>query len=521
METKEKKSVMFIKPALEIDGVFDPIRTTNYLGVWYMASLLKEKGHKVRCLDEVIRDGGLEKRRLFERKIVGVKVVEESLEISYKEFQEQKMKDFYNLSPKEFTQKYSAFRIEAEINRTIVRTGNSIEETLEEVDKTKPDLVGIPLIATANYSQSVKLGKAIKEKFPQIKIIYGGQHFLDEHEEFIQKNPWVDQIVLGDAITVIEDIIEGRKKEKIINGGFQTMDKFPLLDPSIIEENNYPLDPTYAYTSSGRKTIDYMFSRGCFRRCDFCVAGSQKGNHLTQTEYDKIDKQLKIFWDYGIREIIVQDDAFIPAQKEQAISHLKKILGMMKKYGFYWQNNGGIDFELLNDEVTDLFIKYNQEGEGKITALYVPFNPRGTVAQKSKSVAGVMTTKHHDHLKNLKRLREEAGIYVFFSEIIGTPEQTTKILEKDIELHKNLVRDGYLDAALTLIATSLPATKWYGEHRQDIINEKDYAGYSLFTAHSRTKNIPNPIIIEEFMVRRTKELREVQITPVWGSAFPD
>jgi radical SAM superfamily enzyme YgiQ (UPF0313 family) len=145
------------------------------------------------------------------------------------------------------------------------------------------------------------------------------------------------------------------------------MDKCPLLDPSIIAENNYPLEPTYAFSSSGRRTADYMFSKGCFRHCDFCMAGCQVGNHVTCIDYDQVEKQLQVFKQYGISEIIVQDDAFIFKAK----SHLVRILGLMKKHGFYWQNNGGIDFELLDDFVTEKFIQYNREGKGKITALYV------------------------------------------------------------------------------------------------------------------------------------------------------
>ncbi|MFA5109728.1 MAG: hypothetical protein WC458_04285, partial [Patescibacteria group bacterium] len=74
-------------------------------------------------------------------------------------------------------------------------------------------------------------------------------------------------------------------------------------------------------------------------------------------------------------------------------------------------------------------------------------------------------------------------------------------------------------AALTLSATLLPGTKWNEENQSMIINKKDYAGYSLFTTHHRTKNIPDPKIIEEFMVKRAKELNKVQKTYIWGTAF--
>jgi len=196
---------------------------------------------------------------------------------------------------------------------------------------------------------------------------------------------------------------------------------------------------------------------------------------------------------------------------------MKKVLGLMKKYGFFWQNNGGLDFQLLSKGVTGLFIAYNKEDEGQITALYIPFNPREW--NKIDSATKIMIARYHDNCENLKRLREEAGIYVFTSEIIGTPEQTIQIMESDIEFHKELIKHGYLDAALTLSATLLPGTKRNKENKSMIINEKDYAGYSLFMTHHKTKNITDPKIIEEFMIRRAKELNKVQKTYIWGTAF--
>ncbi|MDP3836690.1 MAG: cobalamin-dependent protein [bacterium] len=509
-----KKSIVFVKPALETDAVFDPIRTASYLGIWYLASLLILRGYRVRYLDEAVRNNGLSKRTLFKRTIIGGVVSDEPMSLSYDEFEKQKLADFNLLSPKEFISRYSAFRQHGKIERIIVRTGNSIRETLSEIEISKPDYVGIPLIASSNYPQATELGRAIKKSFPRVKIMYGGQHLSTDYEDFVTENPWVDHVVIGDAMEVIEDILEGRKTEQIIYGGSNSMKNFPLLDPKIIQENDYPNEPTYAYTSSGRKTADFMFSKGCFRNCEFCVAGSQN-KRITELDEIMIDRQLALFRSHGIQELIIQDDAFI----HSGIDHMNKILSSMKKYGLYWQNNGGLDFQLLTKEITDLFIAYNKEGEGRITALYIPFNPREW--NKHDSAAKTMIAKYHDNCENLKRLREEGGIYIFTSEIIGTPDQTIETMENDIEFHKELIRHNYLDAALTLSATLLPGTIWNKNNPDMIINKKDYAGYSLFTTHHRTKNIADPKIIEEYMVKRTKELNVIQKTFRWGTAFPN
>jgi len=511
------KNIVFVKPALETDAVWDPIRTCSYLGMWYLASQLKSKGHNVTYLDEVVRNQGLSKQVLFRREVEGDVITETPINQTFEEFSAQKMHDYMVLSPKDFAEKYSAFQHNGKVSRTMIRTGNSLEDTLSKIEELNPDVVGIPLIASANYLPTTRLAKAIKTKFPQVKIMFGGQHISADPHSFIRDNPYVDQVVTGDAISVIDDVVEGREKSKIVNGGFRTMDQFPILDISIIENTGYPQEPTYTYPTSGRKSVDFMFSKGCFRKCDFCVAGSQKGNHITANDYERLDQQLLELKRHGVEELVIQDDAFLHDPKHRK-EYLPKILGLMKKHGLHWQNNGGIEFEGIDDFVTEQLIKYNQEGEGRVTALYVPFNPRSW--NKEQSAAKSMSSRYHQNAENLRRLRKEGGIYVFTSSIIGTPEQTEEAFNEELQTDRELIQNGYLDSALCLSATMLPGTRWYESNGHNIVNKKDYAGYSLFATHHRTDHL-EPKDIERLMATWTKSLDEVQKTYHWGTGFPN
>jgi len=513
---REKKKVMFIKPHLETDAVWDPIRTCPYIGIWYMASKLKERGHDVKYVDEVTRDNGLEKRTLFQRDLVDGETVDTPIETSYEEFQKKKMADYRNMDPETFVNKYSAFRNEGKISRTMVRTGNDLEDTLRKIEEEKPDVVGIPLIATANYLPATRLGRAIKEKFPGTKVIFGGQHISADPEGFLQDNEYVDQIVSGDAISAITDIVEDRNTERIVCGGFKKFNEFPLLDPEIIEGNDYPNTPTHSYSSGGRKWVDYMFSKGCFRKCDFCVAGSQEGNHVTPIDYAKVDEQMGLFKKHGIEEIIVQDDAYL-WDKKHVREHLPKLLSIMKKHGMYWQNNGGMEFEMMDDFVTKEILKYNESGEGRVTSLYVPFNPRAW--NRGTSASDTMTKKYHANLENLKKLKD-AGIFVFTSAILGTPEQTIETVNEDIESNRKLIEDGYINSNLPLSATMLPATKWYESNGYNIVSKQDYEGFSLFAPHHNTPHL-SARDVEVSMIRCYQKTDPVQKTYRWGTAFPN
>lgn len=506
--------VVFLRPYLETDATWEMIRTTRYMGLWYLASKLKSNGHSVWYLDEVVRNNGLNKTTLYRTELDGDTYKEDFLDISTQDYKKEKNRFFQSVSTREFVKKYSAFQ-NGKIVRILAKTGNTIEETLDYIGRIEPDYVGISLVTTANLRAAVKTARAIKDHFPNTKIIFGGHHISAIPQEFVNDYPWVDHVVIGDAIDIIEDIVEGKVKDQIVNQGFRAMDRFPLLDMELIEAANYPIDQQYSYPSFGRKSTDFMFSKGCFRSCEFCVAGGQTDNRVVFLNWDLIDEQLRIFKEAGIQELVIQDDAFIFGGKKV----MAKKLSLMKKYGFYWQNSGGIDFELLTDDITDLFIEYNKSGPGRLTGMYIPFNPR--LWNKGSSATGTMVTRYDRHFENLKRLREEGNVYVFTSEIVGEPNQTWNTIVEDIDRHKEMILEGYLDTALTLSATMLPGTKWYEDNGHNIINKKDILGYSLFTTHHKTDNLPDPQLIEELFALRTKELNSIQQTFNWQTPFPN
>ncbi|MDT9196382.1 hypothetical protein, partial [Limnospira sp. PMC 1245.20] len=139
-------------------------------------------------------------------------------------------------------------------------------------------------------------------------------------------------------------------------------------------------------------------------RCEFCVAGNQEGNTTTYWDWDLIDEQLKIFTEYGIQEIIVQDDAFI-YQTEA----LEKKLKLLDKYILHWQISGGFDFETLSPSITEKLINHNQTSKAKLTGIYMPFNPRAW--NKGSSATQTMVSKYVKNFECLKKLRLEGNIY--------------------------------------------------------------------------------------------------------------
>ena len=76
---------------------------------------------------------------------------------------------------------------------------------------------------TSTFNQnvaSVTLAKLIKEKYPDVKIIFGGANFDSEMgEEYFRVFPWIDYAVPGEAETVLPKLMQAVKEDGAIPDG--------------------------------------------------------------------------------------------------------------------------------------------------------------------------------------------------------------------------------------------------------------------------------------------------------------
>lgn len=498
------KKIMLIKPPMHADAVFDPIRTTQPLGLWYIGSYLKEKGYDVTILDTVME--GIENKIML------------NSTVKYEDFQRQKTKDLENLTAEDFVSIYSPHFANGTVNRQVVRVGLSDEEIIKRIRDEKPDYIGLSFFATCNHNPSIELAKLIKLYFPNIKIIAGGSHATDMSETVLRDSEGsIDFCVKGDGQYVLEDIVNGKipqngvaflyNRELVDMGESRRMrmDEFSRLNPSLLEHIVLPMPATHTQNTQGRKYVDVMFSRGCKKRCEYCVAGSKKYG-FDPLILNKVDNQLKILKEASYEELVLQDDDLLRDKQ-----HFFRVLNLIKKHGFKWQDNGGVAIEDLDKEVVDKILE-----NGMCHSLYVPFNPR---SYKINQAASFATSHYQGNVEQLKKLRD-SGIYVYTSGIFGTDVQTQKDVDSEISTYKDLIKNGYIDQALVFAVSHLPATRNGELFRQDIVNPNDYLGYSIFVPHAKTKTM-GIRDVEVAVVKANKEYNSVQKqTGAWGKWIP-
>jgi radical SAM superfamily enzyme YgiQ (UPF0313 family) len=155
------------------------------------------------------------------------------------------------------------------------------------VEKAKPIFLGFSII-DGNVDASLAIAKLIKEKYPDIKILFGGNGVevlnfgrLPNANYKVDDYWFIDGISRGDGEKTFVEILKSDWSEdslREIKGlvwkkdgiwiqnpmrGNISMNDLPVPDYSSLEDNYY-------YKSVYQDTVPLVMSRGCPFRCSFC-----------------------------------------------------------------------------------------------------------------------------------------------------------------------------------------------------------------------------------------------------------
>lgn len=155
---------------------------------------------------------------------------------------------------------------------------------------------------TVSASRAKLLATQFKRIYPGSRIIIGGIHASLLPDEFVDV---ADHIVIGEAESIIVDVIEGNIKEQIIHGTrAEDLDRLPLV--------NYSLLQGYEKLS----IIPIMTSRGCPFDCNFCAVTKIFGRKFRMQSVERILAEIKSAFTYfKTRYFFFYDDNFTANRK--------------------------------------------------------------------------------------------------------------------------------------------------------------------------------------------------------------
>lgn len=153
------------------------------------------------------------------------------------------------------------------------------DDMIEQIEKLKPDVLGISTIFTTLLISGKKIAREIKKKFPGTVTIFGGNHATFIAEQLVSE-PFVDIVVRGEGELTFKELIEridSKRSIEDVKGIVYQRDGKVIRTPSrppIREIDTIPF-PDWKLAQNGMpKEIPMCSSRGCPHDCIYCSTTS-------------------------------------------------------------------------------------------------------------------------------------------------------------------------------------------------------------------------------------------------------
>ena len=318
-----------------------------------------------------------------------------------------------------------------------IRYGLSDEKILREIDDYSPDIIGISNMWTAYSGDPHRIAKSIKEKYPSLKIIFGGSH-PSEFPELVLKDQNVDLVVAGEGEITFSKILRNLEKKQPIDeihgiayrteGG--VIKTPPRQRMEEIDELPYParhLLPMELYLEETKRSGFIMrkpsmamtSSRGCPQKCVFCTVRAVWGRDWAgRSPSNVVDEIVHVTDTYGAKEI-----AFLDDDLGRDIPRLGAICDeiIRRKVDIKWTTPNGVAHWLLNEGLLD---KMKESGCYRVT-FGIESGCKETRKFIKKKVPLEQATRMVQHANKI-------GLWTICTFIIGFPYETKEHMRESI-----------------------------------------------------------------------------------------
>lgn len=331
--------------------------------------------------------------------------------------------------------------------------------------------------ATQTINQAYRLSAAIKEHYPETKIIFGGAHATVLPQNVLN-NKHIDYVIIGEGEVTSLEILQNKLPESINGLAYFKNNEVIINSPRERIKNIDDL-PTAAYdlvpikqckpligTYKKLPATIMVTARGCPGRCTFC--SRVLGNKLCEMSPKRIIKEIRVLYEqYNFKQFIFYDDTFI--SNKQRISEFCDLL-INSGMKISWTCSSRVD-----RVYPDLLQKMKSAGCHQI--MY------GVESFDNEVLKNINKKITRDDIIYAIKETKKAGIEVRVAIMIGNKGDTEDILKENITELKKLNPD-LLQATIT---TPLPGSQlFYQSMKEDKIltyNWDKYEGSDQITEH--------------------------------------
>lgn len=308
---------------------------------------------------------------------------------------------------------------------------NSDERIDQAIRIFEPDVVGF-YVMTWTFQQADNIARRIKRINPNIKTVIGGPNVSSFPRLSLQYGEF-DFAVMGEGgITTVEllgALEKGGKLEKIKGLIFEKDGQVIMNEPRPWIENLdnvpfpawdlLPIGRYYDIFARKRRFATMIASRGCPFNCTFCDRKNRMGKKWRVRSPENVVEEMELLnSQYGIKEIMFFDDNFI-LNKNWIYRLCAEI--RRRQLGVIWECRARVDMvdrSLLGEmkNAGCYRIRYGMEsGDDEILKI---LKKEITVSQS----------------RECAKITKEAGIEIFAYFMMGSPQETSRTLEKTLSL---------------------------------------------------------------------------------------
>lgn len=318
-----------------------------------------------------------------------------------------------------------------------------IADVLKHVNKLTLCL-GISSLTGHQIKEGLAVAKAVREKNPFVKIIWGGFHPSILPKETLE-NEYVDAVVIGQGPKSFKEIVEHIEAKKSLKGikgimfkengevidnsrrEFEQLDNFPPIPYNLIDMEK-AIQPCELPKSN--RLINYFSSMGCPYNCRFCAELKFSNKRWVSLSAEKVIEDIaKLVKEYNIDGVEVLDNNFF-VDKERVRKICKGIIA--KKLNVGWGNAEGRVRDMLTFE--DEIWKLMKESGCKSILI-------GAESGSQKILDMINKGLTPEEILRLTKKAKEYDIQINFSFMTGLPPTSMKTAKKEVAEEFNATLD--------------------------------------------------------------------------------
>lgn len=289
-----------------------------------------------------------------------------------------------------------------------------------------------------NWEHHKAYAKAIKEKWPDCVIIFGGPQVTNRpfETQFLKKHPYVDIVSFGageDALLdVFKSIAEATPYKKIYGPSKVDLDDIP--SPYL----NGTFDTLIANNPEITWHALIETNRGCPYQCTFCDWGGVSYNKVSKFNLQRVFDELDYLGSIGVIYLYVADANFgmLYERDEQIVDKIIEVnnqTGSLGLVGLTWAKN-------LKPRALDAAKKLSDRGILRGLSLSVQSTTSHVLENIKRKNMGI------NDLESMFKLCQEKGISAYTELILPLPGETLVSWKMNYDHLLSMGLHGHVDA---------------------------------------------------------------------------